>query len=104
MEERMKKWALMLGALITGIFLGLAPFATALPLAAGLRADLTGDALTKCMYSELDDRLRANDMPLITPSPTPTPTPTPTPSEDPKTVVTAGEVTASSIEVKWTAV
>jgi hypothetical protein len=80
-------WAL--GGLLVGLLIAGVP-AAALPPRSGLCDGLTGDGLTRCLYSELDDRLRANGMPpagppSTTPTATATPpsTPTPSPSSTP---------------------
>ena len=101
----MKKWAMTIGALFVGLILGLPLYATAQPPVNGLCADLTGDALTKCLYSELDDRLRANDMPPATPSPSPSAsqTQTPTPTPTPEFQAAIGEITSTTLEVTWPA-
>lgn len=61
---------------MVGLLLAITGPAVAQPPNPDLCADLTGDALTRCLYSALDDRVRA-----LEPTPSPTPTPTPTPSE-----------------------
>lgn len=99
---RRASWAV--GGLVAGLLLAGIPAAMAQPPRDGLCDDLVGDALTKCLYSELDDRLRANDMPPTTPSPSQSASPSAsaTPSAPAKTVVTAAEITADSVVVKWT--
>lgn len=60
------------------LILGLALPARSAPPGPDLCPDLTGDALTRCLYSELDDRIAA-----LEPSPSAEPTPTASPSADP---------------------
>jgi hypothetical protein len=91
-------------AAATALLLLASGVAVAQPPRDGLCEGMEGDALTRCLYSDLDDRLRALE-PTPSPTPTPTPsashTPTPSPSATPNEV-TVGTVTATSIEVKWT--
>ena len=49
--------------------------AQAAPPRPGLCEELTGDALTRCLYSDLDDRLRATAPPTASPTASPTQVP-----------------------------
>lgn len=60
---------------------------------------LTGDDLSVCLW----DNPKGSE-PTPTPTASPSATPTQTPTANPNTVVTAGVVTASSVEVKWTGI
>lgn len=83
----MRRWGwLSLGVLI-GLLFATVSTAGAQPPRAGLCEGLSGDDLTRCLYSDTDDRLRQlGSTPSATPTPTPTPTsasPTPTPTPTP---------------------
>jgi hypothetical protein len=91
--HRRFSWTLVVLAFLAGLVLATAVPSLAAPPRPGLCSGLAGDGLTRCLYSDLDDRLRALETPS-TPTPTPTSTtprpsttstPTPTPTSTPST-------------------
>ncbi len=82
-------------AVVSAAIVGLLVPVYAAPPRDGLCSGLTGDALTRCLYSELDDRLRSlgsTPTASATPTQTPTPTPRPTPTTSPTVAPVAGNL------------
>ncbi|GAA3709903.1 hypothetical protein GCM10022204_30270 [Microlunatus aurantiacus] len=82
-----------LAGLLVGLLIAAGP-AVAQPPPSNLCAGLTGDAYTRCLYAELDDRLRAVERP---PAPTSTPRPSGSPSATPRPTPTVSVTVRPSV-------